>query len=66
MKMSQDEINASVCTLSKTKDNRKMEYSEFQDVISDCPNMKNISRELLPTFLYFQIKRCTRLMENGN
>ena len=53
-------------TLSRKKYNSKMEYSEFQDVISDSPNMKNISRDFLSTFLYFQIKRCARIMENGN
>ncbi len=30
-----------------------MEYSEFTDVIANSSNMKNISREFLPTFLYF-------------
>jgi hypothetical protein len=43
-----------------------MEYSEFQDVISNSPNMKCISKGLLPTFLYFQIKRCTSINEKGN
>ncbi len=42
-----------------------MEYSEFFEVISDSPNMKNISRDFLPSFLYFQIKRCTRINEKG-
>ncbi len=42
-----------------------MEYSEFFEVISDSPNMKNISRDFMPSFLYFQIKRCTRINENG-
>ena len=32
---------------------KKKKYSEFTDIIDDCPNMKNIFRELLPTFLYF-------------
>ena len=60
LQMSQDQINQRVFTFrnSRISLHDQEEYSELLEAIQSAANMKGISREFLPNFLYFQIKKC--------
>ena len=65
--LSQNQISQKVFTFKK-EINRFMQgetYTEIQEAIYGAPNLVDISKENLPSFTYFQIKKGINIQEGG-